>query len=236
MQVAGCSLIAVKTPRGEVTDKRNAASWTGFLALLVVSFLLPSLAQGYTMSHEYHSRARGPYGANVYVSQQAQYARTLTLTEGSNPKAGTAIPEKGDYRGHALQTSVGIEHFRFLQTGIFYSNSDVKAATGQARDLRGHELGAEARIVLSSPVVNVGLGGGAYLTRKDYSLGLERGSLQGNGHKIGLDFIYFASSRVSLVLSGAQLTEKLSDKSASGAFTRLGATGYRVGGGLTIWL
>lgn len=214
---------------------RQPAPWVGMAAALVGT-LAPSVALAYPMSHESYSRGRAPYGSTMYLSQQAQYARTLTVVQEGRPAKGEAAPTGEDYRGYALQTSVGFEHFRFLQTGLFYSNSNTHGASARDRGLAGHEVGAEARVVLSSPVVNVGLGGGAYLAQKEYALGVRRGTLSGAGYKAGVEFQYFASSRVSLVASGSQQVETLSDKSKDGLYARVGAKTLRVGGGLAIWL
>lgn len=205
----------------------------GLAAALVV---VPSVAPAYPMSHESYSRGRAPYGSTMYLSQQAQFARTLTVVQEGRPAAGEAAAAGEDYRGYALQTSVGFEHFRFLQTGLFYSNSNTHGVSARDRGLSGHEMGAEARVVLGSPVVNVGLGGGAYLAQKDYALGARRGTLSGAGYKAGLEFQYFASSRVSLLASGSQQVESLSDKSKDGHYARVGAKTLRVGGGVAIWL
>jgi hypothetical protein len=206
------------------------------VAGLAAAGLAPDRADAYPMSHETRSRSRAPYGSNMYLSQQAHFARTLTVVEESRPAKGEAAPTGTDYRGYALQTSVGFEHFRFLQTGLFYANSNTNGVGARDRSLGGHEAGVEARVVLTSPVVNVGLGGGAYLAKRDYALGIHRGTLTGTGYKAGIEFSYFASSRVSLVVSGAQQVEKLSDKSSDGLYGRLAAKSLRVGGGLAIWL
>jgi|GEM_PF-620752 len=205
-------------------------------AALVVPALASTNALALNMSHEYYSRNRSPYGSNVYLSQQAMYARTTTTLGATQAKPGAGVPTSADYRGYALQTSVGLEHFRFLQTGLFYSNTNVTGSGHRDRTLNGHDFGAEAKIVLTSPVVNVGLGGGAYLTKKDYALGLQNGSLSGSGYRAGLEFTYFAASNVSLQLSGVQIVETLADKSQTAAYSKLSAKGLRIGGGLAIWL
>jgi hypothetical protein len=203
----------------------------------VLSLAVPNFAAAGAMSHEYYSRGRSPYGSNLYLSQQAHYARTTTQAEVSSASAeGGTLAESGDFRGHALQTSLGFEHFRFLQTGLFYSNANTSSAGGGGDGFSGHEFGAEARIVLTSPVVNVGLGGGAYLTRKEMERGLARSALQGNGFRAGVDFTYFCSPRVSLVGSVSQSVELLSNRSSGAAVGKVEARSLRAGGGLAIWL
>lgn len=209
--------------------------FVGVVGLL--SFAVPSLAAAGAMSHEYYSRGRSPYGSNLYLSQQAHYARTTTLAEVSQGSAdGVKASEGGDYRGHALQTSLGFEHFRFLQTGLFYSNATTSAAGGTGDGFSGHEFGAEARIVLTSPVVNVGLGGGAYLTRKEMERGLAHTSLQGSGYRGVVDFTYFCSPRVSLLASVSQSVETLSNRTSGAAVGKVEARSLRAGGGIAIWL
>lgn len=211
----------------------------GRLAFLtwLVAMALPTVAQAGSMSHEYYSRGRSPYGSHFYVSQQAHYMRSNTLADAwAEASDGGSSGVTGDYRGHALQTSLGFEHFRFVQTGLFYSNANISSVEGNGDGFSGHEFGAEARIVLTSPVVNVGLGGGAFLTRKEMERGLERSSLHGTGYRAGLDFTYFVSPRVSLVASVAQSVEQLANRSRDAVVQKVDARSMRAGGGIAIWL
>jgi hypothetical protein len=203
---------------------------------LLILLAFPALARA-GMTHEYYSRGRSPYGSNMYLSQQAHYARTSVLaTPGADHRDAGAPATPHEFRGYSLQTAVGFEHFRFLQTGLTYANAHADSVSGGRDAFAGHEFGAEARIVLTSPVANVGLGGGAYVTKKDLARGLEKYALQGQGYKAGLEFTYFCSPRVSLVASASQHVETLSDRSRGTAVGKAQAQSTRLGGGIAIWL
>jgi hypothetical protein len=226
----------MKTTLGQWQQNFLAHTHTSHIRFaLVAAFLslvsLPVQAYGYSMNHEYYSRSRSPIGSNVYLSQQAFYNRSSLFNE-----SGKWAPS--ELKGYSLTTSAGLEHFRFLQTGLFYSNANLKGRSddGLLMNLEGHEFGVEGRVVLSSPVVNVGLGGGAYLTKKDHVFGLERQGLQGSGYKAGLDFGYFLSPRVSLLFSGFQHQEKISRKEGAKETSRNEVKSVRLGGGIALWL
>ena len=198
-----------------------------FVFFAAQAFIYPAAAYAYAVNHEYNWRGHSPFGSGVYLTQQAQYERSIV-------HFGKA--EKLDFRGLSLHSAIGMEHFRFLQTGLFYNNISGKEKSNSADLWQGHEVGAEAKIVLSSPIVNVSLLGGALLSRKDYQLNFKRGSLQGNGGRGGIEFSYFASSKVSLVFSAVQQTENLSSNSAGSTNEKVTTQSTRLGAGLSLWL
>lgn len=73
-------------------------------------------AYGYEMSHDYYNRFRSPYKNNVYLSQQANMARSdVSLSEAGAQR----------FDGYGLQLSAGMEHFRFIQTGAFFQHPSL---------------------------------------------------------------------------------------------------------------
>lgn len=211
------------------------------ILLTIASFtLLESVAYGYSMTHDYYSRYRPQYGSNVYLSQQLQYGRSDATVEhrktGIEPAASSVPSNSTNFNGYVLNSSVGLEHFRFLHTGLFYSNVQQTSVKTSTVDLRGHEAGAEVKLVLQSPVANVMVGGGIFYASQVYGESLARHNLTGSGYKASLEVAYFASSNVSLVVSGNRVVESLRDKSEQQSVRALSVNSDRVGAGINIWL
>lgn len=207
--------------------------------VLFSAFSIESVAHAYSLSHDYYSRYRPAYGGNVYVSQQVQYGRTSAdvkvKSDVSNIEAEN-IASKKDFSGYVLQSAVGLEHFRFLHTGVYYSNAQESNVKGQFGELKGHEAGGEVKIVLKSPVANVVLGGGMFYANKSLIEGAHRIHLTGEGYKASVELSYFTSSNVSLVVSGIQVIESLHDKSKEQRVSSLSVKSTRAGAGINIWL
>ena len=229
---------------------RAAPILTGLFSLLATAE-----AFAYSMSHEYYSRNRPLYGSNVYMSQQVQYVRTtadvvaavaagvaprtapgLNLSDAAKLNGDGENLVKESLTGHSLNAAVGMEHFRFLQTGIFYSNVQQTGAKNRGFELRGHEAGGEAKIVLHSPVVNVVLGGGVFATNTVVQNGSPRTTLTGTGYRGGVDFAYFASSNINLVFSVTAVQVVLTDKSGNADVKSINVNSTRAGGGIIVWL
>lgn len=202
-------------------------------AIFVASlFSLKSVAFGYSLSHDYYNRYRPQYGNNVYLTQQLMGGQTDAVAA---PR-GNGNASKSKLSGMVLHTGIGMEHFRFIQTGIFYSNvqqTDVKSAVN---DLRGHEAGAELKMVLQSPVANFIVGGGAFYGSQVFAQELQRTNVAGTGYKASLEVAYFASSNVGLLLSANRVVGSLRDKSEQNPVKDVSVTSNRVGAGINIWL
>lgn len=204
---------------------------------LIAFFAIPQAAFGYTMTHDYYNRFRPGYGSDVYVQQLVQY--TQSNAEFSLLGSDKATSEL--YSGYTLHTGVGIEHGRFLQTGIYYSNVQQTGSQNRLNELRGHEIGAEAKFVLQSPFVNIVLGGGAFYTahqatRENAEGKTQRSDLAGQGYRGSVEVVYYTSSRVSLVLSAVQVVESVKDKSDSQTVRSVQVKSTRAGAGLSLWL
>lgn len=202
---------------------------TAFYISFILSIIIAKSAFAYSYSHEYYSRSRPTYGAGVYLGSQAQL--NSAKVSGASPESDAGFQK---FSGYALHTEAGLEHFRFIQTGVFFNHSQLSDNSNAIHDLRIQEYGAETRIVLTSPVVNIGLNGGAFMASAVHTNGLERSQLSGSGFKGGVDFIYCAASNVNLILTVASYTQSLKDK--SGAASAISVRSNRIGAGLSLWL
>lgn len=203
---------------------------------VIAFFAIPQAAFGYTMTHDYYNRFRPGYGSDVYVQQLVQYTQSSAELSLENKKSSSEL-----YSGYALHTGLGIEHGRFLQTGIYYSNVQQTGSQNRLNELRGHEMGAEAKFVLQSPFVNIVLGGGAFYTshqatRENAEGKTQRSDLAGQGYRGSVEVVYYTSSRVSLVLSAVQVVESYKDKSDSQTVRSVQVKSTRAGAGLSLWL
>lgn len=214
--------------------------WIRTLSYLFASllWLVSQAAYAFSVKHDYNSRMRPYYGSNVYLTQQVHYASTQAVagTTAAQSPGGVASSREGRFGGYALHTGMGLEHFRFLQTGLFYNHVQLSNVRSSLNELRGQEYGVEAKLVLSSPVANVILGGGMFLANATYSDGLQRAALRGSGSRAGVELAYQASSNVSLILSGASVVESFKDASGKADFSGVSAKSTRIGGGISLWL
>ena len=200
-------------------------------------------AEAAGLDHEYNWRNRSPYQSNVYFTNQVFFDQTTLATAESNEKStaksvGSEVGSKSasvDYRGHTLQAGLGVEHFRFVQTGITFSHSQLSQKSDKRSTLQGQEVGAHVKLVLSSPVVNVSLFAGPHLSQKSYVSPDSNGSLQGTGGSGGIEFVYFLSTKVAFVASGGVAKEQLKKSSSSGNLESVSSTASRVGAGFSIW-
>lgn len=187
-------------------------------------------AQGYQLTHDYYNRFRSPYKYNLYLAQQVNAAQA----DFSLPSAGTAGLMK--YTGNGLQLGAGMEHFRFIQTGAFFSTSQLQNSEKSQHELRLVDTGFDAKMVMSTPVSNIIIGGAAVYSRANVNSGGEQLVLNGAGYRGIFEVSYFASQQVSLVLSASHTVSNYSGKNSKGELVRPVGKASRLGAGLTVWL
>ena len=158
--------------------------------ILIATFIS---ANAFANSHDFYNKARSADLTRVYLGAQAQYANAVMTTEYGN---------SDKWSGNALQLSAGFEHFKFLQTGLLYNQVSVKQDSLTV--MSTNEYGAEGRVILSSPVINIGLSGAALLSSGALNSGTSHTSLNGRGIKLGVEAIYWASPRINLIVTAGQ--------------------------------
>lgn len=203
------------------------AFWVLKAMVLGVVAWVATPAYGYQMTHDYYNRFRSPYKNNIYLAQQAHMARgDLGTTAGSAER----------FDGYGLQLSAGLEHFRFIQTGAFFSSTNLSATEGSGNEARMVDTGGEAKMVMSTPVSNIVVGGAAVVSRAHLNIGGERLVVSGTGFRGTFEISYYASSQVALVFGASHTMSNYSGKNSKGETVKPTARTSRVGAGLTVWL
>ena len=204
------------------------AFWVLKSMLLATCLWVAGPAFGYELTHDYYNRFRSPYKYNLYLSQQVNAARTEVELGGTS---GTQ-----QLNGNGLQLSAGMEHFRFIQTGAFFSTTQMQGADNSHNELRLVDSGADVKMVMSTPVSNVVVGGAAVYSRANLDFDGERVALNGAGYRGIFELSYFASTQVSLVLSASHTVTSYSGKNGKGEVIKPVGRTSRLGAGLTVWL
>ncbi len=215
--------------------------WNKLLLAAVVLSSFATEAKAFTTSHQYHTQNRPLYTRNVYFSQQVQFEKSrfnlATSTAGLNLTEDTPSKAKPvDFSGYALRSGVGVEHFRFLQTGVFYSNLNSSQSNQKRTELRGHEVGAETAVVLVSPVGNLSIGGGYFMSFLDYNTLEKANSFKGNGWEISAQAQYFVARNVNLVASAKRLNQSFSSTGSIKTESAPTLESTRLGVGVSVWL
>jgi hypothetical protein len=198
------------------------------LMVFAVSLYSGIPAFGYQLTHDYYNRFRSPYKYNLYLSQQVNAAQA----EVKVPAAGGGQK----FTGNGLQLAAGMEHFRFIQTGAFFSTTQMQNPDISANEMRMVDSGVDAKMVMSTPLSNIVVGGAAVYSRANLNLEDEKVGLNGAGYRGSFEISYFASTQVSLVLSATHTVTNYSGKNAKGESVSPVARTSRVGAGLTVWL
>lgn len=210
------------------------------ILLVLVSLAGSSAAFGMGMDHNYYNKMRPAYQKNFYLLQQVQAVSSKvdpSLREGQSLSSQYGISEASQrHRGYSLQTSVGWEHMRFLKTGMFATLSDQTDRKNRMNGLTGQEFGAEARFILTSPIVNLSLGGAYFGSNKKYVNESKQVSLWGQGTRYSLELDYFVANNVNLVASASLVNEKLADSGSDAFVKSMKVAGQRYGAGLCLWL
>jgi hypothetical protein len=201
------------------------------ISLVLAALFLSSQAHAYSLMHEYNYRSRTPAGSIAYLNQTVFGSRSQVLSSSGHLTESLA---SRDFRGFTLQGSFGLENWRFLQTGLTYSHLQSSLGNSRGTSLQGHEFGAESKLVLSSPIFNVSLGGAYFGVSKTFLNGLSNAQLTGAGYRLQTDFSYFFSPRLSWVVSGMMQKEELSSET-NAELKDLSLKSYRAGAGLSIW-
>ncbi|NBO37900.1 hypothetical protein EBU99_04880 [bacterium] len=197
--------------------------------LLGVSLWAVAPAYGYEMTHDYYNRFRSPYKNNVYLSQQVHAAQ-------SDVSLGSENASSQRMNGYGLQLSAGLEHFRFIQTGAFFSTTQMNNPEIGGNELRQVDTGVETRMVMSTPVSNIVVGGAAVVSRANLNIENERLALSGAGFRGIFEISYYASTQVSLVLGANHTIANFSGKNSKGEAVKPVTRTTRLGAGLTVWL
>lgn len=203
------------------------ALWTIRTALMGLALWASQAAFGYELSHDYYNRFRTPYRNNVYLSQQVSAARSDISLSGASAER---------FDGYGLQLSAGMEHMRFVQTGAFFSTTQLTHADDLSSEARMVETGCEAKMVMSTPVANVVVGAAGVLARGNIQKNDERMSLSGSGVRGVFEFSHYASSQISLVFGASHTLMNFSGKNSKGENVKPTTATTRVGAGLTVWL
>ncbi|MBM3381927.1 MAG: hypothetical protein FJY29_05745 [Betaproteobacteria bacterium] len=195
--------------------------------VLAISLWAVAPAYGYQPTHDYYNRFRSPYRNNVYLSQQVNMAR-------SDVNTGEGAAQRFD--GYGLQLSAGLEHFRFIQTGAFFSTSQLNNNDNAANEMRMIDSGIETKMVMSTPVSNIIVGAAGVISRANLNIDGERLAASGTGIRGSFEVSYFASSQVSLVVGASHTMSKYSGKNGKGVEVKPESRTTRLGAGLTVWL
>lgn len=204
------------------------AFWGLKYVLMVFGVFSVTPAFGYQLTHDYYNRFRSPYKYNLYLAQQVNAAQSQI-----------ALPDNGGeqkFTGNGLQLSAGMEHFRFIQTGAFFSTTQLQNPDSAGSELRLVDSGFDAKMVMSTPVSNIIVGGAAVYSRANMTVGDERLTLNGAGYRGTFEISYFASTQVSLVLSATHTVSNYSGKNRKGELVKPVGKTSRLGAGLTVWL
>lgn len=204
------------------------AFWSFRFVLMVLGVWLAKPAFGYQLTHDYYNRFRSPYKYNLYLAQQVNAAQSQVSIPGADGEQ--------KFTGNGLQLSAGMEHFRFIQTGAFFSTTQLQNADNSHNELRLVDSGFDAKMVMSTPVSNIIVGGAAVYSRANMSVGDERLTLNGAGYRGTFEVSYFASTQVSLVLSATHTVSTYSGKNSKGEEVKPIGKTSRLGAGLTVWL
>lgn len=196
--------------------------------LVAVSTLTAGQAFGYQLTHDYYNRFRSPYKHNLYLTQQFNAAQSNVQV------SGAAGGQK--FTGNGLQLSAGMEHFRFIQTGAFFSTTQMQNPDKSQNELRQVDTGVDAKMVMSTPVSNIIVGGAAVYSRANMNIDGERLALNGAGYRGSFEISYYASAQVSLILSATHTISNYSGKNSKGEAISPVARTSRLGAGLTVWL
>ncbi|MFZ9520550.1 MAG: hypothetical protein ACO3A4_08745 [Silvanigrellaceae bacterium] len=204
------------------------ALWILKSVLLATCLWAAGPAFGYELTHDYYNRFRSPYKYNLYLSQQVSAAQSDVALDNS--------PSSQRLAGNGLQLSAGMEHFRFIQTGGFFSTTQLQGTENSRNELRLVDSGVDLKMVMSTPVSNVIVGGAAVYSRANLDVDGERLALNGAGYRGLFELSYFASTQVSLFLSASHTVTSYSGKNGKGDAIKPVARTSRVGAGLTVWL
>jgi hypothetical protein len=198
------------------------------MAVLAVSLWSGVPAFGYQLTHDYYNRFRSPYKYNLYLTQQVNAAQAEVKLSGF---------EGGQkFSGNGLQLAAGMEHFRFIQTGAFFGTTQMQNSDKSSNEMRMTDSGVDAKMVMSTPVSNIIVGGAAVYSRANLNLEDEKVGLNGAGYRGSFEISYFASTQVSLVLSATHTVTNYSGKNSKGETVSPVARTSRLGAGLTVWL
>jgi hypothetical protein len=217
-------IMTLVAKKGLTVRKRN-------LIIAFFAIFLTSQAHGYSLMHEYNYRSRNPVGSTAYMSQQAfgnrSYVENLT---------GELSPEidSKNFRGFTLQAGLGLEHWRFLQTGITYTHLQSSSEKNRGTTLQGHEIGVESKVILSSPIFNISLGGAYFGVSKSLVSAGNYTQLTGSGYRVQGDCSYFFSPRLSWLVTALMQQEKLNNPTSQ-QIKSITLKSYRAGAGLSIW-
>ncbi|NBW83062.1 hypothetical protein EBR21_15035, partial [bacterium] len=112
----------------------------------------------------------------------------------------------------------------------------MQGADNSHNELRLVDSGADVKMVMSTPVSNVVVGGAAVYSRANLDFDGERVALNGAGYRGIFELSYFASTQVSLVLSASHTVTSYSGKNGKGEVIKPVGRTSRLGAGLTVWL
>jgi hypothetical protein len=196
-----------------------------FAVIAVIWGVNPAL--GYEMTHDYYNRFRSPYRNNVYLSQQVHAVRA---------ELGLKSDDLSRYEGYGLQLSAGLEHFRFIQTGAFFSTTQINDSNRSSNEARMLDSGFEAKMVMSTPVSNIIVGGAGVASRTHLNIDGERLAVSGTGVRGSFEVSYYASTQVSLVFGASHSLMNYTGKNANGETVKPVSQVTRAGVGLTVWL
>jgi hypothetical protein len=198
------------------------------MMVLAVSFWSSLPAFGYQLTHDYYNRFRSPYRYNLYLSQQVNAAQGDLKTNSADGGQ--------KFSGNGLQLAAGMEHFRFIQTGAFFATTQMQNPDKSANEMRMVDSGVDAKMVMSTPLSNIVVGGAAVYSRANLNLEGEKVGLNGAGYRGSFEISYYASAQVSLVLSATHTVTNYTGKNSKGESLSPIARTSRVGAGLTVWL
>jgi hypothetical protein len=111
--------------------------------------------------------------------------------------------------GGGLNTETGIEFGRFLQINIGHTMVNIQNLNDASRNLRGFRLTTGIKLIFSSPVVNMELGGGLLGSKYDYQNDANLASFIGYGNYATLGFNYFLSRNISMLTQFTKVNDSL---------------------------
>jgi hypothetical protein len=159
---------------------------------------------------------------------------------GTVNKIGAGLSaEEGDrrvWRGYAFRNTIGMELMKFIQFSISHSFLNLRSKANSLENLRGSRLMGETRLVFSSPIGNVEVGGGVIGSRMEYQMKLDNADYLGSGVYYSLGLNYFFSQRVSLFGGGKIIKENLVRNGGSSKIENIKTETSNIGLGFSIWL
>lgn len=139
------------------------------------------------------------------------------------------------WRGFGVRTGFGFDLFRALEFGFHHTLVNSRSQDDSLENLKGSRFSAESKIILTSPIVNVEVGGGVSTSRLDYQRHEDTATVSGEGSYLSLSANRFLASNLSLFGYVHQGHEQLERSGGTDIVESLKGTSVAGGAGIDVW-